>query len=103
MSVELNNRVGWKLREAVRRTVDPDVLADYMAATRDRLRGSPRALEYFSQELNGAGADPALRQIPDLASRQRRSASDLENMFRQYLTSGRLIAWGRRESPVADL
>lgn len=92
---------GWTLAEAREKCVDPDLLEDeietcqtwWRAGCPGRFRRlkAPRAINPVSK-ADGIRLDNA----------RRRAASEATGFFRQLLVSGKLLARGRRGSPVLD-
>jgi hypothetical protein len=81
--------IGWGLREAIRRTVDPDMLANCIDAERKwRTVGSSRSAKRGTHQISG---------------NTEATAQAVENEFRRYLLGGRLVAWGRSASLSVEL
>jgi hypothetical protein len=107
MPNDLKAFAGWTLDEAARLTVDRDVLAAFTAADKAwRDAGAPQRHVTLSTYVAGEEADAAnagtrekIRLQNAKAAAERRVLSELQSHFR----TGRLVAWARRGSPLADL
>src|SRR5262249_30099559 len=87
--VERVSSIAWGLREAIRRTVDPDILANWFDAERKwRTLSSSRSAKRGPNQIKGH-RECAIQAV--------------ENEFRRYLLGGRLVAWGRSASLSAEL
>jgi hypothetical protein len=94
---------GWKLREAVRRTSDQVAFRGYLKA----LRTSPptRRLSWQSPYMLGESAHVAnnlTRERLDATTPLASQGHELESAWRNLLKTGRIVAYGRSESPTAD-
>jgi hypothetical protein len=89
---------GWGLREAVRRTVDPDTLTECISAERARrTTGARRRIARHNVELDGAAAES-----DNVANNGKSAAQNVKNELKNHLKEARLIAWGRRGSPTTE-
>lgn len=98
---------GWTLREAIRRTVDTDLLRHCISAERDwRRAGAPtRIVRSFGLDRDAEAGDQGQknRQARVLRNTQLSAAHSVAEAFRAHLISGQLVARGRRGSPLAEI
>jgi hypothetical protein len=81
---------GWRLQEAIRRTVDPALLRRFLAAERDYRRGGSSGLPGASfNHPRAQGSKPSRDAVID--------------GLRSHLISGRLVAHGRATRRAPDL
>jgi len=93
---------GWTLWEAVRRTVDPDLLKSCLSARRDwRRAGSPRFVYPF--RLDRSENAQRNRYLRALQAAHLSAANAVAEALRAHLVSGLLVARGRRDSPLAEV
>jgi hypothetical protein len=98
--------VGWTLREAIRRTVDPDLLKQCVSAEREwRKASAPRRFVRSFGLVHDDQSDEAAphRRLQNLRNAQLSAAEAVNEAFRPYLISGQLVAHGRRGSPLAEI
>ena len=97
---------GWTLREAIRRTVDPDLLRECVSAERNwREAGAPTRFVRHAGVTDGLNAiDTPRDESGKRALRNEQSITTLAvtDALRSHLLSGQLIASGRRGSPLAE-
>lgn len=96
---------GWRIAEAIRRCVDPDVLAAWFAARRDwRREGSPTQYSWRNEDIEGDVAErhnAETRITVEIMHRHERGFTQLGQAMKNLLRAGKLIAWGRPESALA--
>ena len=97
---------GWRIADAMRRCADPGLLSAWFADHRARrAAGSPRRFLFHSRYLDGYEAvrhnqsEGALRKI---SVRSDQSYARLKSSLAECLLAGRIVAWGRRETPTAS-
>ncbi|HEV2630827.1 MAG TPA: hypothetical protein VGV41_19560 [Pseudolabrys sp.] len=91
---------GWTLREAVRRTVDPDLLKQCVSAERDWRRAGARHLDLAD---DAETRDRQNEQLQLLRDAQLNAAKSVGEALRAHLISGQLAARGRRGGPLAEI
>ena len=94
---------GWKLREAVRRTSDQLAFRSYLKSL--RASPAPQRLSWQSPYMHGESAHAAnslAREHLDATRSLASQGHELESAWRDLLKTGRIVAFGRRESPTAD-
>jgi hypothetical protein len=98
---------GWTLRQAVRRTVDPKVLAECRQAVGAwREAGAPTRFVWHNPDVEGADAERGnarTRQRRGLMNAQKAAAHGVSEALKKHLREGRLTGWGRRGSPTEQL
>ena len=98
--------VGWTLREAIRRAVDPDLLKRCVSAEREWRRvGAPtRSVRHvgLTNDLCATGTNRGHREMHAFRSAQPSAADAVGEALRGHLVSGQLVARGRRGSPLAE-
>lgn len=97
---------GWTIAEAIRRCVDPDLLSAWFSVHREwRDEGSPRGrYSWLSEEVEGYEAqrhNAQTRVTADLIQRRRLAYARVLHYLKAHLREEKLVAWGRRESPLA--
>lgn len=98
--------VGWTLREAIKRTVDPDLLKQCVSAEREwRKAGAPnRFVRSFGLDHDDQSDEASLnRRLQSLRNARLSAANAVVEAFRAHLISGQLVAHGRRGSPLAEI
>lgn len=97
---------GWTLREAIRRTVDPDLLKECVSTERKwREAGAPaRFVRHggVTDGLNAFNTPIDQRGKQALRNAQLNAAFAVTEILRNYLLSGELVASGRRGGPLDD-
>jgi hypothetical protein len=88
---------GWGLREAVRRTVDPDTLAKCIDTER-----AWRVARASGGSAHNVEPDGAALKSTGAGDTRRSAAQNLEGELKNHLKEARLVAWGRRGSPTAE-
>lgn len=94
---------GWKLRESVRRTSDPSALESYFHML--RTSPPPRRHSWQSPYMEGEVAHAAnslTREHLETTNRLASRGRELESAWRDLLKMERIVAYGRRGSPMAD-
>lgn len=102
----MRSSAGWTLREAIRRTVDPDLLRECVSTERNwREAGAPTRFVRHAGVNDGLDAIDTLRDESGkkaLRNAQSTTAHAVAAALRSYLLSGQLVASGRRGSPLSD-
>jgi hypothetical protein len=98
--------VGWTLREAIRRTADPELLANWIEAAKT-YKKSPTSLSriWRYDEVNGYPSwvvRQRARESMRFLDVRAKFATDIERGLRSLLKGEDLIAYGRRGSPIAE-
>jgi uncharacterized protein YndB with AHSA1/START domain len=103
---ETKQFVGWQIGEAIRRCADPDLLSRWFADHRDwRAGGSRTRFSYRNEQIEGIEAahhNDGERVSKALLAQDQLSYAQLKRSLIEHLLAGRLIGWGKRESPVAN-
>jgi hypothetical protein len=92
--------VGWRIADAMRRCADPDLLAAWLHDHRAwHAAGRPSALSRY----NANGYSPRYNEFSmKIINRRDESYARLHRSLIEHLFAERIIAWGRRDTPVAD-
>jgi hypothetical protein len=98
--------MGWRVGEAMRRCADPDLLSAWFVDRRASRAGGRRRRPLFRSEYVD-GYEAVQHNQSEAASmkilfRRNRSYEDLESSLVEHLLAGRIVAWGRRETPTAS-
>jgi hypothetical protein len=98
---------GWTLSESVRRCVSRRFIADWLAAEREARRISPSRIYIWRNEaIEGAEARIANQETnlrKAIHDRATSAAARLQRELWKILRNGRMVAFGRRGSPMAPL
>lgn len=97
---------GWRIAEAIRRCVDPDLLSAWFSVHREwRDEGSPVSRYFWrSEEVEGYEAqrhNAQTRVTANLNQRRKLAYARVLHYMKAHLRAEKLVAWGRRESPMA--
>jgi len=107
MPNDLKAIAGWTLDEAARLTVNRDVLAAFAAADKAWLgAGAQQRLVTLSSYVAGEEAtaiNADTREKIGLRNAKVAAESRVLSELQSHLRTGRLVAWGRRGSPLAGL
>lgn len=99
--------LGWSIRGAVWRTVDPELQRRCFAARQAwNAEGSPSRFAYYNEDIEGYGAvrkNRITRQKKKIYVDKESAVRDVRLHLEHNLQAGRLIAWGRRASPLTEL
>jgi len=105
MTTGAQNFVGWPIGEAIRRCADPDLLGRWFANHRGWVAAGRRGRFLFlSEQVDGRDAirhNDRERLAKSLRHQNLNSYAQLLNSLLVLLRTGKLLAWGRRESPLA--
>jgi hypothetical protein len=103
---ETKQFVGWQIGEAIRRCADPDLLSQWFADRRSwRAGGNRTRFSYRNEQIEGIEAtrhNEGQRVSKALLVQNELSYAQLKGSLVEHLLAGRLVAWGRTESPLAD-
>jgi hypothetical protein len=103
---ETKQFVGWRIGEAIRRCADPDLLSQWFADRQSwRTGGNRIGFSYRNEQIEGIEAarhNDGQRASKALLVQNELSYAQLKGSLVEHLLAGRLVAWGRRESPLAD-
>jgi hypothetical protein len=93
---------GWRLSEAVMRLSDPEALATlaHYCSVATEKDGRPRLPPWWLEECSPAAACPAL-DGSDLDRHIWTRRFAIERAIADRLTSGEIVGWARRDSPMA--
>lgn len=107
MLIGSDRREGWTLDQAFRETQDPDLLRSFSEAEAAwKAAGAPSVFWWYSTYLNGdeaVRANAMMYHRRQLLDEKNSAARRLQADFRRHLRSGRLIGFGRRDSPMAEM
>ncbi|MBR1285367.1 hypothetical protein JQ597_25280 [Bradyrhizobium sp. AUGA SZCCT0177] len=97
---------GWKVGEAIRRCADPVLLSRWFANHRSwRAAGSRTRFIFLSEQIDGIEAvrhNARERTSRALFAQNKQSYAQVKRSLFEHLLAGRLVAWGQRESPLAE-
>jgi hypothetical protein len=97
---------GWRIAEAIECCADPDLLSACVAAHRVwRDAGSPSAFSFLSEYVNGNEAyryNQHQVRLKEISDRKDQSEVRIRSFLVGHLLAGRVVGWGRRETPTAD-
>lgn len=98
--------IGWPIAEAIRRCVDPDLLSHCFKSHRDWVSAGRRSRFIIrSEQIEGYDAirhNDRERVARSLYHQKKTSYAQLLSSLRSLLRTGKLVAWGRRDSPLAS-
>jgi hypothetical protein len=107
MVSETQQTVGWRVGETMRRCADPNLLAQWLANHRKWVAAGRRTRFIFrNEQVDGHEAvrhNDQERAAQLIYSQNLDSYARLQASLLELLRAGGLLAWGRRDSPLASL